>query len=77
MKKYSVLTSLEASTIIKQVADWARTISAGAIVLGLVNPALIGEDVKIAVWYVGFPCLLGCLSFSVIAQKMTTPEVKK
>ena len=37
------LTVYEGSVIIKQLTDWRRTISAGAIILGILNPAIMGN----------------------------------
>jgi hypothetical protein len=65
-------TIFEYGVIIKQIADWCRTISAGAIILGFLNPAIMGdvELTKKAVWIVGVPTLVLCLVFSVSAAKL-------
>jgi len=65
------LTVFEGSVIIKQLADWCRTVSAGAIILGVLNPAIMGnaELTKKAVWTVGVPALVLCLVFSFAAAK--------
>ena len=65
------LTAYEGSVIIKQLADWCRTISAGAIILGVLNPAIMGdaELTNKAVWIVGIPALVLCLVFSFSAAK--------
>lgn len=66
------LTTIEGGVILKQVADWCRTISAGAIILGYLNPALLGNSVLInkAIWIVGIPGLGVCLVLSWIGAKI-------
>jgi hypothetical protein len=70
------LTAIEAGVILKQVADWCRTISAGALILGYLNPALLGNSdlINKAIWMVGIPCMGLCLLFSVAGTKF---EVRK
>jgi hypothetical protein len=68
----SLLTVVEIGVIMKQLADWCRTISAGAIILGVLNPAILGDLVltRKALWNVGLPTLILCLICSVVAAKI-------
>ena len=70
--KGAFLTAVEVGVIMKQVADWCRTISAGAIILGVLNPAILGDIAlsRKALWIVGLPTLALCLICSVIAVKI-------
>jgi hypothetical protein len=66
----TVLTQADVLVIMKHLADWARTISAGAILLGLLNPDLIGEDAAQAITKVGLPFLVLCFIFSVLGGRI-------
>lgn len=70
MQIKAILTDYQSRAIIfKQVADWFRTISAGAIILGLLNPAITGELAlaRKALLIIGLPALLVCLTLSIVA----------
>jgi hypothetical protein len=71
MKKLAFLTAPVQGDIIKQVADWCRTISAGAIILGMLNPAIVGvpELANKAIYIMGWPGLALCLILRIIAVK--------
>ena len=66
------LTAIGIGIIIKQLADWCRTISAGAIILGVLNPAILGDPelARKAIYVVGAPALALCLAFSVVGVKI-------
>jgi hypothetical protein len=74
MKIKSLLISIELGVMVKQVADWCRTISAGAFILGFLNPAMLGNNILInkAIWVVGIPGLCLCLLLSVAGSKFET-----
>ncbi len=71
MEIKAFLTAIELGVIVKQVADWCRTISAGAFILGYLNPAMLGNSILInkAIWVVGIPSFLLCLVLSVAGSK--------
>jgi hypothetical protein len=70
-KKLTLLTTLLKGVIIKELADWCRTVSAGAIILGILNPTILGvpELAFKAVYVMSLPCLVACLVFRIIAVK--------
>jgi len=39
----------------KYAVEWFRTVSAGAILLGLLNPELVGGKMWVALFGIGFP----------------------
>jgi hypothetical protein len=72
MKRLAFLTAPLQGAIIKQVADWCRTISAGAIILGMLNPAIVGvpELANKALYIMGFPGIALCLLFTITAVRI-------
>jgi len=79
MRIEAFLTAIEISVIIKQLADWCRTVSAGAIILGILNPAILGnfELTRKALWEVGLPGLALCLALSIIGAKLESRKTTK
>lgn len=65
------LTKIELGVILKQIADWCRTVSAGAFILGSLNPAFLGNSLLMnkAFWVIGVPGMLACLFLSLLAAK--------
>ena len=70
MNVRAILTQADIVVIIKHIADWARTISAGAILLGLLNPDLVGQEAARAISKIGLPFLILCFIFSVLGRRM-------